>query len=113
MDTSKQIVEKSRRTAKSKQVVLQWTSTNNLIKNGLYSWKKYFKILDGKKVKYRVKITTDGIYDSCSCPSFKFGMKYPLPKDQTVQFTSLYFAEHGHTFQCKHIIACIEWTKGK
>ena len=39
-------------------------------------------------------------------------MKYPLPADQTVPFTSLYFAEHGHTFQCKHIIAAIV-QKGK
>lgn len=113
MDTGKQTIEASRRAAKSKSVSVKWCSTINVIKDSLYSWFKYFKILDGNKVKYRVTITSHGIYDSCSCPSYKFGMKYPLPEDQTVPFTSLYFAEHGHTFQCKHIIACIEWTEGK
>lgn len=113
MDTSKQTLEKDRRVDKSKQVNVKWCITANRIFDGIYSWTKYFKVLDGKKVKYHVKITSDGIYDSCSCPSFKFGMKYPLPEDQTVPFNSLYFAEHGHTFQCKHIIASIEWTKGK
>ena len=107
MDTGKQTIEASRRADKASQVFLKWYSTINIVKNFVYSWKSYFKVLDGKKVKYHVKITSDGIYDSCSCMSFKFGMKYPLTKDQTVPFTSLYFAEHGHTFQCKHVIAAI------
>ena len=107
MDTGKQTIEASRRADKASQVSLKWFSTINIIKNSVYSWKSYFKAYDGMKVKYHVKITSDGIYDSCSCKSFFFGMKYPLVKDQTVPFTSLYFAEHGHTFQCKHIIAAI------
>ena len=104
MDTGKQIVEASRRADKASQVFLKWVSTYHVVKNGIYTWKSYFKVLDNKIVKYRVKITSDGIYDSCSCKSFFFGMKYPLVKDQTVPFTSLYFAEHGHTFLCKHIL---------
>lgn len=95
MDTSKQLVEESRRKAKSSEVNLKFYD------------KTHFKVYDGKKAKYIGHIPDGGIYDSCSCPSFKFGMKYPLPENQTVPFTSLYFAEHGHTFQCKHIIAAI------
>jgi len=117
MDTGKQITEASKRAAKSKQVNVKWCCTTNIMQDGfnegLLSWIKYFKIVDGSKVKYHLKVTSDGIFSACSCPSFKFGMKYPLPEQQTVPFTSLYFAEHGHTFQCKHIIACINWTKGK
>jgi len=114
LDTGKQTLEADRRANKASQVFLKWVLTLHTVNylNGGYAYKSYFRVLDGKKVKYRVKITSDGIYDSCSCMSFKFGMKYPLPKDQTVPFTSLYFAEHGHTFHCKHIIAAIV-TKGK
>jgi len=95
MDTGKQTIEASRRADKASQVFLKFYD------------KTHFKVYDGNKVKYIGHIPDSGIYDSCSCPSFFFGMKYPLPKDQTVPFTSLYFAEHGHTFQCKHIIAAI------
>lgn len=95
MDTGKQIIEKSKREEKSKEVVVKFYTKN------------HFKVYDGKQAKYIGHIAEDGIYNSCSCPSFKFGMKYPLPEDQTVPFTSLYFAEYGHTFQCKHIIAAV------
>jgi len=110
MDTGKQTIEASRRAAKSKQVSLKWCSTANIVKDGLFSNKMYFKILDGKKVKYHVKIDSNGIFSACSCPSFKFGMAY-MKKPQC--FASIYFSEHGHTFNCKHIIACIGWTKGQ
>lgn len=97
MDTGKQTIEANRRADKASQVFLKFHGFNN----------NYFKVYDGKKVKYIGHLDPLEIFHSCSCKSFFFGMKYPLPKDQTVPFSSLYFAEHGHTFSCKHIIAAI------
>lgn len=102
MDTGKQSLEANRRADKAGQVFLKFHGFNN----------NYFKVYDGKKVKYIGHIDPLGIFHSCSCKSFFFGMKYPHVKDQTVPFTSLYFAEHGHTFQCKHMIGAIV-QKGK
>lgn len=92
MNTSKQIFEKNKRIKKSKSVDVRFHTKN------------HFKVYDGSTVKYIGVITEDGIFNACSCPSFKFGMDY-MEKPQC--FTSIYFSEHGHTFQCKHIIAAI------
>ena len=97
METGKTILEKEKRISKSKELIIKiYTSSRN---------PSYFKVYDENgNAKYFGKVTSEGPYDSCSCPSFYFGMKYAKPENQTVPFTSLYFAEHGHTFQCKHII---------
>lgn len=92
MNTSKQIFEKNRRIKKSKLVDVRFYTKN------------HFKVVDGIKVKYCGVITTNGIFNACSCPSFKFGMDYM--KDAKC-LASNYFSEHGHTFHCKHIIAAI------
>lgn len=92
MNTSKQIFEKNRRINKSKLVDVVFYNTN------------CFKVYDGTTVKYHGVIPNDGIFNACSCPSFKYGMDYPK---KSTCFTSNYFAEHGHTFFCKHILAAI------
>ena len=92
MNTSKQIFEKNKRIIKSKSVDVRFYDES------------HFKVYDGEKLKYIGHITTDNIWNACSCPSYKFGMAY-MEKPQC--FASIYFSEHGHTFQCKHIIAAI------
>lgn len=92
MNTSKQIFEKNRRIKKSKLVDVRFYD------------KTHFKVYDGDKVKYIGHIPDSGIWDSCSCPAFYFGMEYAICPPC---FVSIYFSEHGHTFQCKHIIAAI------
>lgn len=55
------------------------------------------------RVKYLGRISLDKQGDSCTCPSFVYGQQY-AKSENGKPGESRYEAEHGHSFQCKHLI---------
>lgn len=96
MENSKSILSEEKRKSKSKDVMIQFidetfTKFNVLNEEGNI---KYFGLL---------KSETPHEEDSCSCPSFTFGMQYDKIENE-YKGESNYLREHGYSFSCKHIL---------
>jgi len=85
METGKTILEKEKRVSKSKDLRIIFTTAIPPVPSVLY-----FKVLDeNMQAKYTGKISINGPFDTCSCPSFYFGMKYARPTEQTVIYKKI------------------------
>lgn len=98
METSKQIFEHDKRVKNSKDVILRF---NAVSKDNEYQFKVYKD--DGITPKYRGKIGSNGLRDSCSCPIFHFGMKF-YRDEKSHKVYSHFQNENGFNFSCKHLI---------
>lgn len=90
MDTGKQILSDEKRKTKSKEVRIQFVMGS--------PDKNYFVALDDEgSQKYNGCVTKkQSMSDYCTCP------------DYTHRNTDNFINEHGHAFQCKHIMCARE-----
>lgn len=107
METGKQILEMERRKERAKDVVVRFVS--DTAKN------LHFETIKTDSKGYAGWIDKEagekpGL-DKCDCKNFEFGQKYPEITTDHKKQESLFFAEHGYNFQCKHILAAKDLLK--